>query len=85
MKILVFLTQDQFKKLIELTQKTKQAYSEKWQETREKLEQSHRESTGTLYADIVRLFPSDWEILVKTFICQADVMKQSTPETVTFY
>ena len=56
MKILVFLTQDQFKKLIELTQKTKQAYSEKWQETREKLEQSHRESTGTLYADNVRLF-----------------------------
>lgn len=55
-KILVFLTQDHFKKLIELTQKTTQAYFEKWQETREKLEQSQRESTGTLYADIVRLF-----------------------------
>ena len=55
-KILVFLTQDHFKKLIELTQKTTQAYFEKWQETREKLEQSQRESTGILYADIVRLF-----------------------------
>lgn len=38
--------QEHFKKLIELTQKAKEAYSEKWQETREKLEQSQRESTA---------------------------------------
>ncbi|KAJ7375697.1 Selenocysteine insertion sequence-binding protein 2-like [Desmophyllum pertusum] len=40
--------QEQFKTLIELTQKTRQAYSEKWQEIRQKLELQQKEITDTL-------------------------------------
>ncbi|KAJ7394141.1 Selenocysteine insertion sequence-binding protein 2 [Desmophyllum pertusum] len=45
--------QEQFKTLIELTQKTRQAYSEKWQEIRQKLELQQKEITGTLVLYIV--------------------------------
>lgn len=40
------MRQDHFKKLIELTQKTKQAYTDKWEETREKLELQQQETSG---------------------------------------
>ena len=46
----LFLMQEHYKTLIELTQKTRQAYDEKWTKIREKLELQQKESklTGML-------------------------------------
>ncbi|KAL9985383.1 hypothetical protein ACROYT_G007779 [Oculina patagonica] len=43
--------QEHFKKLIDLTQKTRQAYSEKWEEIREKLELQQKENQITAETD----------------------------------